>query len=135
MVEELPADVPDAELAVLRVLWERGPSNRRQIAELLYPGGGPSHYATVQQLLKRLEAKGHVTSRRDGVVRTFAAAVAREQLINRRLREVADKLCGGSLTPLLMHLVKAGPLSAEELRQLRSLVRELGQTESGKKPR
>jgi len=120
-------DVPDSELAVLRVLWEHGTQNRRQITDALYPDGGPAHYTTVQKLLERLEAKGYVRSERVGALRTFTATVEREQLINMRLRDVATKLCEGSLTPLLMNLVQAGPVSADELAELQALVRRLSQ--------
>src|SRR4051794_33318279 len=120
-----PRDVPETELAVLQVLWERGPSTRRAIADVLYPGGAAAGYATVQKLLERLEKKALV--RRDGSreVWTFRAAIDRDELISRRLRDVADSLCGGSLTPLLMNLVRARPLSPRELRELQDLVKEL----------
>jgi BlaI family transcriptional regulator, penicillinase repressor len=118
-------DVTDAELAVLRVLWERGASTRRQLADVLYPGGGPAQYTTVQKLLERLGDKGFVTRAGGAGAITFRAAVGREELIGRRLLDVAEKLCGGSLTPLLMNLVKARPLSGEEIRELHDLVRRL----------
>ena len=121
-----PQDVTDAELAVLEVLWTQGPSSRRQIADVLYPGGQPAHYTTVQKLLERLESKGHVACRAETPVRTFAATVSRDELISRRLLDVADKLCEGSLTPLLMNLVRAKPLSERELKELRELVERLG---------
>jgi predicted transcriptional regulator len=120
-----PQDVTDAELAVLEVLWSEGPSSRRRIADLLYPGGQPAHYTTVQKLLERLEAKGHVSCAGEKPV-TFTAAVSRDDLISRRLLEVADKLCAGSLTPLLANLVRARPLSAKQLQELRDLVDRLG---------
>jgi predicted transcriptional regulator len=119
-----PQDVTDAELAVLQVLWEQGPATRRQITDALYPGGGPAHYTTVQKLLERLEAKGHVSRGGAGVL-TFTAKLAREELISRRLGEVADKLCGGSLTPLLMNLVRNRPLSTRELRELQDFLQDL----------
>ena len=118
-------DVTDTELAILQVLWERGPATRRQIADVLYPAGDAAHYATVQKLLERLEAKGHVRQARAEGVLTFAAALGREELISRRLLDVADKLCGGSLTPLLMNLVRSKPLTAQELEDLHALVEEL----------
>jgi predicted transcriptional regulator len=120
-----PQDVTDAELAVLQVLWERGPCSRRLITDAIYPGGGPAHYTTVQKLLERLAAKGYVTRQRGAGVRTFAAAVRREELISRRLQDVAEKLCGGSLTPLLMNLVRSQPLTPGELQELQDLVKEL----------
>jgi BlaI family transcriptional regulator, penicillinase repressor len=120
-----PQDVTDAELAVLQVLWERGPSSRRQLAQVLYPDGGTASYTTVQKLLERLEAKCHVTQLAGAGVRTFAAAVSRDGLISRRLLNLADTLCEGSLTPLLMNLVRARPLSAGQLQELRDLLDEL----------
>jgi predicted transcriptional regulator len=120
-----PKDVTDAELAVLQVLWERGAATRRQLTDALYPGGGPAHYTTVQKLLERLAAKGLVGRQRGPGVATFRAAVDREALINRKLRDVAEKLCGGSLTPLLLNLVRSGPLTPGELQELRDLVQEL----------
>jgi predicted transcriptional regulator len=121
-----PQDVTDTELALLHVLWERGPATRRQLTDALYPGGGPAHYTTVQKLLQRLEAKGYVRTERGGNVLTFTATVGREELISRRLRDVAEKLCGGSLTPLLINLVRAKPLSARELQELQDLITDLG---------
>jgi predicted transcriptional regulator len=126
--EEYPAvDVTDTELLVLQTLWERGTLSRRQITDELYPGGGPAHYTTVQKLLERLEHdRGCVRSWMEGGVRLFAATVARDELIRRRLRDVAEKLCGGSLTPLLMNLVRDGGLSEAELKELRQLIRRHG---------
>jgi predicted transcriptional regulator len=118
-------DVTDAELAVLQVLWDAEPATRRQITDALYPGGGPAHYTTVQKLLERLETKGFVRKQRGGGVRTFRAAVGREELISRRLRDVAEKLCGGSLTPLLLNLVRADALSDRDLQELRELIDDL----------
>jgi BlaI family penicillinase repressor len=120
-----PQDVTDTELAVLQVLWEHGPSTRRQISDMLYPDGGAAHFTTVQKLLERLEKKGHVQrNSSDGPI-TFSAITAREELIRRRLLDVADKLCGGSLTPLLMNLVRANPLTPRELQELQELLHEL----------
>src|SRR5437868_6540863 len=114
-----PQDVTDAELAVLQVLWDRGESTRRQLADVLYPGHGPAHYTTVQKLLERLEEKAFVARLRGAGAVTFRAAVGRDELIGRRLLDVAEKLCGGALTPLLMNLVKARPLTGPELQELR----------------
>jgi predicted transcriptional regulator len=122
-----PRDVTDAELAVLQVLWDRGPATIRELTEALYPGGTAAQYATVQKLLDRLEAKGCVRRERTPGAHQFAAALGRGDLIGRRLQDVAEKLCGGSLTPLLTHLVRARRLSARERRELRELIDELDQ--------
>ncbi len=125
--------VPDAELAVLQLLWERGPSAVRQVADVLYPGGGPSDYATAHRLLERLEAKGYV--RRDKVegVYLFRALLDRDAVLGQQLETLVERMCGGSLQPLLSTLVKSKRLSAEELRELLELVeRESRRKKPGK---
>ncbi len=119
-------DVTEAELAVLQALWDRGPSTIRALTEATYAQVGASQYATVQKLLDRLESKGCVTRERREGVHVFRAAIDRDDLIGRRLRAVADKLCGGSLTPLLTHLVQAEPLSEQDRLMLRSLIEKHG---------
>jgi predicted transcriptional regulator len=128
------SEVPDAQLAVLEVLWQRGPATVRQLADALYPGDR-SAYGTVQKLLERLEEKGHVRRERGAGAQVFEAAVSREELIGRQLRAVAEKLCGGSLTPLLTHLVRAKKLTAEEREALRALIEELDATRNPKPDR
>lgn len=120
-----PREVTDAELAVLQALWDGGASTIRKLTDRLYPDGNQSHYATVQKLLERLEGKECIRRDRGQAVHVFSAAVARDELIGRRLRSVAEKLCGGSMTPLITHLVKTQRLSAEERRSLRALIDEL----------
>jgi predicted transcriptional regulator len=120
-----PRDVTEAELEVLRALWDEGPAPIRVLADRVYPRGGASEYATVQKLLERLEDKGHVSHRSEGRLNVYTARVGREDLVARRLRETAEQLCDGSLTPLLTHLVRAGRLTPEELRELRRVVDRL----------
>ena len=118
-------DLPDAELAVLRVLWEQGPATIRQLTDAVYPAGTDVHYATVQKLLERLESKQCV--RRDTSARAhiFCAAIDRDELIGRQLQAVAEKLCEGSLTPLLTHLVRAQRLTSQEWQALQELIDQL----------
>jgi BlaI family penicillinase repressor len=123
-----PQDVTDAELAVLQALWDHGPMHRRQLAEALYPTGGAAAYTTVQKLLERLEAKGYVAQQPGHGLLTFAAVISRDDLISRRLLDVADKLCQGSLAPLLTNLVRARPLTAAQLQELRDLLDGLKQS-------
>ncbi|HLJ96660.1 MAG TPA: BlaI/MecI/CopY family transcriptional regulator [Gemmataceae bacterium] len=124
MIRDLQ-DLPDAELAVLQTLWERGPSTIRQLTDTLYPSGTDAHYATVQKLLERLESKGCVSRDRSAWAHVFQATMDRDELIGRRLQAVAEKLCGGSLTPLLTNLVRSKRLTPKERREIRKLMDEL----------
>jgi BlaI family transcriptional regulator, penicillinase repressor len=120
-------DLPDAELAVVQSLWELGPATIRQLADALYPQGTDAHYATVQKLLDRLEAKGCVRRDRSALAHVFRATIDRDELIGRRLQAVAERLCGGSLTPLLTNLVRSKRLTPKERREMRRLMEELDQ--------
>jgi BlaI family transcriptional regulator, penicillinase repressor len=117
-------DVTETELAILQVLWEQGKTTRRQVADVLYPEGNEIHYATVQNLLGRLEKKRFVRSARVGNILVFTAIVGRDELISRRLMGLADKLCGGAVAPLVMNLIRSQPLSEDEVDQLYSILRE-----------
>ena len=130
-----PQDVTDAELDVLTALWDAGPATIRKLTDRLYPAGSVAQYATVQKLLERLESKGYIRRDRSASVHVFAATVAREDLIGRRLKAIADRLCGGSLTPLLSHLIQSRPLSPEERRSLRLLIEELDAARPARRPR
>lgn len=120
-----PQDVTDAELAILQQLWDGGSATIRELTDALYPGGGTAHYATVQKLLERLESKAYIRRNARNRVHSFVAAVGRDELIGRRLRDMAEKLCGGSLTPLMTNLVRVKRLTAQERAELRSLIDEL----------
>src|SRR5262249_50066537 len=115
--------------------WERQPATIRQLTDLLYPRGSTAHYATVQKLLDRLEAKGCVVRQRDVVPHVFRAAVGRDELIGRKLEDVADKLCGGSLTPLLTKTVRTRRLTPRQRQELRDLIDELDAKNSNRGPR
>lgn len=118
-------DLPDAELAVLQALWEQGPATIRRLTEVLYPEGRDAQYATVQKLLDRLEAKGYVRRDRSQWAHVFHPVVDRDEFIGRRLEAVAEKLCDGSLTPLLTNLVRSKRLTAKERREIRKLMDQL----------
>ncbi len=134
MVRKLP-EITETELAVLQALWDRGPASVRQLVDALYPGGKASEYGTVHKLLERLEAKGHVRRRKDAGGYVFRAAVDREALISRGLDALAEKLCGGSVAPLLSHLVRGRRLSAEEVQELLDLIDALDSPTKSRKSR
>jgi BlaI family transcriptional regulator, penicillinase repressor len=117
-------DITDSELAVLRILWDRGTATIRQLTDVLYPQGEAAQYATIQKLLDRMEVKGYVRRDRTLYVHVFAAVLDRDELIGRRLRSLAEMLCDGSLTPLLTHLARANNLTDEDRLALRAIVEE-----------
>lgn len=120
-------DVTDAELAVLKRLWDRGPLTAREIRDELYPRGTASDQATVQKLLQRLEAKKCVARDRSSFAHVFRAAVSHDALVGGQLAALAERLTDGSLAPLILQAVSRQRLTAGERRQIRALL-------DGKKP-
>ncbi|QDU10411.1 BlaI/MecI/CopY family transcriptional regulator [Gimesia aquarii] len=122
-------DVTEAELSVLQVLWQQGPMTIREIAEILEPKRVDAYYSTVKKLLERLEAKGFVLREAAGIAFIYEATVARDELVGRRLREVAETLCEGSLTPLLTQLAQHHDLTKKQQKTLMDLINDLAKQE------
>ena len=119
---DTPPRATDTELAILNVLWGSGAATIRQITAELYPAGEAAQYATVQKLLERLESKEFVRRDRSSFAHVFVATIERSDLIGRQLQEMAEKLCQGSLTPLLVHLAGDARLTDSDRRTLRKLI-------------
>ena len=119
-----PLEVTDYELAVLEVLWQRGSASIRQITDEVYEAPSTTNYATVQKLLERLEGKDCVSRDRSSFAHTSCAEIDRTDLIDEGLESLAEQLCGGSLTPLLVHLAGKNKLSRKERDMLRKLIDE-----------
>jgi predicted transcriptional regulator len=112
----------NAELAVMELLWQENQLTARQIREQLYPHATKAQHGTVQRLLQRLEDKGYVKRDASQPVLQFSAVLSRQAYAANQLESVAAKLTGGSITPLITHLVEEKRISREELEQLREIL-------------
>ena len=74
--------------------------------------------------LKNLEQKGFVARDRSLGVHLFSAIVGREEYGGRQLESLAEKLTGGSIAPLLTHLIDEKKLDKAEIKRLRKLLEE-----------
>ena len=121
--------VSDAELDVLKVLWEHGPGTVRDVEARLRTRKRRWAYTTVLTLLSRLRDKGCVASDKAGAAHVFRPAVTREQLLRNGLTELADRVCDGLASPLVHALVQGERFSPDEIAELRKLLDELEQKE------
>lgn len=112
----------NAELAVMELLWKEPRLSARAIRERLYPDASRAQHGTVQKLLQRLEVKGFVVRDRSEAVHFFAPAVQRQEYAGGQLEQLVDKLGGGSVAPLLTHLIEQKKISNDELARLRGLL-------------
>jgi predicted transcriptional regulator len=111
----------DAELAILRVLWERGPSTVRQVHDALTPER-PTAYTTALKLLQIMTEKGLV--RRDESDRThvYYARLSEDQTQRQLVRDLLDRAFGGSASKLVMQALATRRAAAEELTEIRRLI-------------
>ena len=111
-------------MAVMELLWESEQLTARQIREQLYGDSYKAQHGTVQRLLKSLEEKGFVQRDRSLGVQLFSAIVGREAYGGLQLESLAEKLTGGSIAPLLTHLLDEKKLDKAEIKCLRKLLEE-----------
>jgi predicted transcriptional regulator len=113
----------DAELAILQVLWDRGPSTVRQVFEAL-AGARETGYTTTLKLMQIMSEKGLV--RRDETARThvYAAVASRDRTQQHLVRDLLDRAFGGSAASLVMQALSSQPTSAGERREIEQLIAE-----------
>src|SRR5213596_1527100 len=118
-----PRKPTDAELAILRVLWSRGPCTVRQVAEAL---GRETGYTTILKLLQIMAEKSLV--RRDETARThvYAAAYSEDQTQRQLVTDLLERAFDGSAAQLVLQALAAARSSPEELAEIRKLLRGAG---------
>lgn len=119
-----PIAPTDTELAVLRVLWARGPSTVRDVHEALYGESGVG-YTTSLKLLQNMLGKRLVL--RDDASRqhVYRAAVSERPTIAQHVRRMVDRTFNGSGAELAMRALESRPVTSEELAELKKLIRQL----------
>lgn len=113
-----------AELQLMQVLWKRGAST---VAEVQSALPHEPAYTTVQTLLNILERKGKVARRLEGRAYIYSASVTEAKASTHALRDLIDRMFGGSSEELVMSLVKNKQLDTKKLAKLtRQLEKEQG---------
>lgn len=118
MARRLP-DPTEAELAILHVLWRRGPSTVREVWHEL---GEKSGYTTVLKFLQIMRDKGLVRRDDRAASHVYAAAAAEADTKRRLVGRLMDRVFGGSATELVMGALAARPVSPDELKAIRQLI-------------
>ena len=113
----------DAELAILRVLWRRGPATVRQVQEEMNQNQ-QTGYTTVLKLLQIMTEKGLV--KRDESERThvYEASLPEEETQRQLVDDLLERAFGGSARQLVLHALSAKKTSRTELAQIRELLDE-----------
>lgn len=130
-----PPTIPDSELDVIKVLWERGSGTVREVLEALRAAGRQWSYATVATLLDRLENKGMIESDRSDLAFVYRPLITKQAVREKRLGHLLEKLYNGQPGQLILHLLKSHPLDDEQARQVREILDRMTATDGVKKPK
>lgn len=123
----MPQPVPeptDTELQVLRVLWRRGPSTVREVHDALYEGTSVG-YTTALKLLQNLHAKGLVRRDESRRQHIYEATAPEAETMTGVVKDLIDRAFDGRAAALALHALGAGRASAEELAELKAMIRKL----------
>jgi predicted transcriptional regulator len=120
--KEAGPSLPDSELEVMRVLWQKGKATAREVVTDLRARGSKWTYATVNTLLQRIEAKGMATSDKSRISYVYSPKISRDQVIKKRVRHLIDKLYDGKGGQLVVHVLKNSKLSKEEVAEISQLL-------------
>ena len=110
----------DSELAILRVLWERGPSTVRQVFEVLV-GTRETGYTTTLKLMQIMADKGLVSRNETARTHVYSASAGEEQTQRLLVRDLVDRAFGGSAAALVLRALSDGT-SEDELQEIRRLI-------------
>ena len=109
------------ELEIMHVLWETGPANVQTVQQKLKRDLA---YTTVQTMLNILERKGKAKRTLKNRAYFYKPAVSRKQVVGKQVKDVVDRLFGGSAESLVMSLVETKHLTPEKLARLQKLIDE-----------
>ncbi len=114
----------DAELAILRVLWDRGPSTVREVHEALGEARSVG-YTTTLKLLQIMAEKGLVVRDESTRSHVYEARHPADETRGQLVRDILERVFGGSAPQLVMQALSAKRVSPEELAEIRKLLDEL----------
>jgi predicted transcriptional regulator len=111
----------DLQVALLRVLWERGEATVAEICDALRPERALAQ-TTVATLLSRLEKRGVVRHRTEARQYVYRATVSEHEVRRSMVGELTERLFDGDVTALVSHLLATDAVGADDLQKVRDLI-------------
>jgi predicted transcriptional regulator len=113
----------EVELELLRVLWDKGEATVRDLYEVVSEQR-PLGYTSVLKMLQIMTEKGLVERSEAGKAHVYRAAASQEETQSQLLRDLSERLFSGSAAQLAMHALAMEPASAEEIEEIRKIIRQ-----------
>jgi len=125
------ATLTEAELRLMDVLWEQGPSSVQQVLDAL-PKKSQLAYNSVLTTIRILEKKGYVRHIKDGRAHIYRPLVEREEASRSEIRHLAHRFFKNSHEMLVLNILEDRGVDAEELKRLRQLLEHTQPDETGR---
>lgn len=120
--------ISEAESRVMQVLWQSAPRSAEEVIAALADAGWAE--ATIKTLLNRLLGKGAIAASKDGRRYLYAPLVERDAWVLEESSSLLDRLFDGRVAPLVAHFSQHRKLDADDVAQLRQLLKELDDEQS-----
>ena len=111
----------EAELAILGVLWTRGPSTVRQVNDVLSPTR-ETGYTTTLKLMQIMAEKGLVSRDERDRSHVYEANVSQDHTQRQLVNDLVDRAFGGSAAALVLQALSSHPASSDELNEIQRLI-------------
>ena len=111
------------ELEIMKILWNRGSSTVREVYEELLTRRKIA-YTTVMTMMGTLEQKGHLRKSEQGRAYVYVPAEPQTKVVGSMVQEFVKRVFNGSSRPLLVHLVESLGDDADQLEEIRKLLRD-----------
>jgi predicted transcriptional regulator len=121
----------EAELAILGILWARGPSTVRQVYQVAATDRELA-YTTTLKLLQIMTEKGLVTREEQDRTHVYRAAHSEEEMQEKLVGDLVDRAFGGSATKLVMRALARKPATAEDLKEIQRLIKSYAEEEKNR---
>ena len=123
---KLPSKPTEAELAILQVLWQQGPSTVRQVQDLIGSQRGTG-YTTTLKLMQIMFEKGLLQRDASSRSHVYSAAVSQQKTQKLMVSNLIDQVFNGSARQLVLQALSSSKSTAEELSEIRELLDTLEQ--------
>ncbi len=127
MIDDSLPDLGELERAIMQLIWAGGPMTADAVRERLPRRPKES---TVRTVLRRLEEKGYVTHTIDGRTYVYRAAEARGNVAAKAVKRIVDWFCNGSMEEVLVGMIDAKMLNADQVKKLEVKLSEIKQNRS-----
>ena len=122
-----------AELEVLKILWDRGPSTVRDVLDVFQEHGRGRAYTSVMSLLNVMADKHLLKRERSGRAFVYQANLPREKTLSRMVGDLWRRAFEGSASTLVTHLLDQADPDERELREIRAAIESYRQTRGRKR--